>query len=282
MKKVISAGLILAVTIISLSSCIRKKFKYMHDTSEIARIEVVEFTREYDHALEKDVAHQLTLATVADSDDFISRLSKIPHHSFINGELLYIDHKCIAFKVSYSNGDYEVFTSSARAWYYSETDHLELFSIHSGFNSKKIGELMHSYVSDINGVYTFMHDVTEITRIEYVNITNEDGVSIVNEEGQKTHEVINEIADIDEFIRDQQSMRYIYEFDPEYEDAERPSTGKCFIITYANGDYEHFNQSRRIEASIRDDGNGYYKDYVNMGRFAPDDYAAFEAKYAGG
>ena len=164
------------------------------------------------------------------------------------------------------------------AWYYSDTDHLELFSIHSGFKSKKFYELMYSYVSDINGVYTFMHDISEIARIEYVDITSEDGVSIVNEDGQKTYEVINEIGDIDEFIKDQQSMRYIYNFNPEYEDAKRPSTGKCFIITYANGDYEHFDQSRRIEASPRDAGNGYYEDYVNIGRFAPEDYAAFEAK----
>ncbi len=271
--KSISLLLVLVSVMLYFTGCIPSKFDYLHDTTDISKIEVVEFAYVDEAESGSPTTKEVTLATVSDIDDFVSRLSDIPYRYMYNDILYFpVAEKCVAFKISYSNGDYEVFDSNHKVCYYNETQKTDTNVGMYEFKVERFIELQLSYLSNDKAMYTLMHDSSKVSCIDFVTAIDLDDAT--------TYEVVFNVKNIDEFIKDQQSITYLYDLIYDATEESIHSGDKAFRITYSNGDYEIFNQTARLEVHKRDNQK-HFVDTISIGRFDPAEYAAFEAKYAG-
>lgn len=110
-----------------LSSCQRTAYIFMHPREEIMSVEIVEA----DYDASSGEASQQTLVAIKDKDSFLNKLEKIGYKNRLIGGPTGIDDRYIAVKISYKNGDYEVFDYGARSEYTSS----EGYDVYLGFGS---------------------------------------------------------------------------------------------------------------------------------------------------
>jgi hypothetical protein len=88
------------------------EFIYMHDVSKISSIEIVNSTVQGDGSVECE-----TLSIIADMADFIDRLSKIDYvytNEEITNDMYRMMDQKNAVKITYQNGNYEIFSHNHR------------------------------------------------------------------------------------------------------------------------------------------------------------------------
>jgi hypothetical protein len=119
-----------------------------------------------------------------------------------------------------------------------------------------------------------MHDISKIIAIDFVKVSED-------QDGNDLYEVISTVDNIEEFISDQQGLRYIYDTENPDRDRHVIAYGhELFRITYSNGNYELFGENIRQEVCTI--CNAYWHDiYVCIGTFDSVEYENFKAKYAG-
>ena len=254
MKKSILSVLVIVSLLFSFTGCLPDKFSFAYDTNDISGVEVVEFT--YDHRSE--TPHTRTIVKIADTEDFIERLSKVPYYSTPHPPFG-MTNKCLAFKVEYENGNYEVFDQGAKGVYRQESDSFYAYEMISTFKGESFYKFLHFYLPDNDAIYTYLYPVEEISSVDMVKVGDDYSL-----------EVIKSIENIDRFVEQHQALRYTY--NPiEYDSYEcRAGVGdSVFRITYQNGDYELFNAVSRMEIY------GGSSRVVYIGRFDEDEFNIF-------
>lgn len=262
MRKILCLILIVSSFTLPLTGCKwPSDFSYLKDTSEISAIEVVEFSNDWNDYTKSTK----TITNITDVVGFISGLSAVPYYSSFHDPRC-MDHKCLAFKISYADGSYEIFNNRAKYVYISETEYFSDCAMASTFNSKEFDEFLYSHLPSERAVYTYMHPTEEIATVELGKRTYTDG-----EDG---FDVTKKIEDIEDFIRHHQSLDYTYNpAGNETKNVVVKNGEYAFKITYSNGDYELFSALGREE---------YYQSscwHVNIGRFNESEFQGFIDKY---
>ena len=265
MKKTIAA-LTLISTLFCLVSCLGpRKFKYMHDTTEISRVEIVEVV--YD--CRADDLNILSLTEIPDVDEFVARLSDVKYRAVFTDPFFFNRiAKGLAVKVSYSNGDYELFNTSSRARFYCDSGGLDL-NVHADhFDEYEFKSMLQHYLQHTQAKYTRMYDSSEIEAIDYVKCNYENG--------KDSYEVLAAIGDVPAFIADFDKLQYLYDAPgTDGREAMITSGEEAFRITYKNGDFELFNEKGREEVCSLHSPKGA----VNIGHFDSEQFSAFVKKY---
>lgn len=269
MKKLLCVLLTFMLVCAYLSGCSSKRFEFMHDTSEIASVYVIDYSYNCDFRHDYEQTNQVILAEVADVESFAQALLSIPRsREYMLNDM---QEKHLAFKVQYTSGDYEILVSNAKIQYHSEIDILDISALFSGigFDEQQFHALIISYLAGIDAKYTLMYDSSKISSVDFVRASYLAG--------ELQFEVISTVNGIDEFIQDQQSLKYIYDTKADNYEHSVASGDEVFRITYENGSYELFGQTVRHEICSICRKPTYVA--VNIGYFDAEEYASFEAKY---
>ncbi|MBQ7362815.1 MAG: hypothetical protein IJW48_00020 [Clostridia bacterium] len=115
MKKIriIFTFIYVCLCLICLSSCWGSKYEFMHTREEIVSVEIVEADYDYTNS----TPSQDTLLVIDDYNSFLDKLESLNYDWRVIGGPVGIDSKCVAIKILYQNGDYEVFNYAGRAEY---------------------------------------------------------------------------------------------------------------------------------------------------------------------
>jgi hypothetical protein len=257
------ALLLLISLSLQFSSCsYRKRFKTMHDASEIVKIEIVEFGEEK----EGGVHFRKTLLTIDNISDFMDELSRVeyigylldfsPTPVYIKGEL--------GIKISYKNGDYEIRNDNYKA-YYTVTDGYFPRRPDGVFNSEQFRTLLEKHLEQCKSpIFYFMNDTSEIEKIEIV-----DAYSVDYEEKQ---DKIAEVTDVTLFLEQMGSLTYRYKVKEGVSNGALHKGHRDAVkIYYTNGDYEVIDNNSRV-LYIESMKHHMYKAYI--GEFNADEFNA--------
>ena len=265
-RRILSAILMLSAVLLCFNGCVPKRLKFMHDTSEITHAEIVFYT--YD--CEKATSKTQTLSHIDNLDSFLSRLSGIKYRNILLLSQEAMDDNGIAIKLSYENGDHEIFNEHSRAAYDSASSSVDYMARTYSFKSDEFWELLIDYLPSGTISYPFMHSAEDVSRIDFVT-------GIGTRFDVHSTKVICSIENPAEFIRDIESIEYIYNSYEEQKIAQSGAhNGKYFKITYENGDFELLNRLAIIQVC---NANNNHISYLYVGRFNSDGYAELVNKY---
>lgn len=246
----------LTVLLMIFWSCAETEHRFIHDEEMISKIEIVEYDR---FSLREEKA--VVLVEIPDREAFLANLKKIEHKDALRGPVGF-GQRTIAFKITYENGDYELFDDRHQAEVY---DGLYDGSGMIGyFEREQFYELMSSYLADVeNAAFNLLHSDIPIASIDIIKTYTENS---------KQHEtVIATVDDRDDFISKLLEIDYTCFNDDlsqnsawEYKDKDM-----AIKITYENGDYEIFSYNCREEYRTTTDN---YHPNVYIGTF---DYEQF-------
>lgn len=266
MRRILSALLTLSAILLCFNGCVPKRLEFMHDKSKITRAEIVFYT--YD--CEKATSKTQTLANIDDIAGFVTRLSKQKYRNALFLKQEAMDDNGIAVKLSYGNGDYEIFNEHSRAAYDSASGSADYMAKTYSFKSDEFWELLLDYLPSGTISYPFMHSAEDVSRIDFVT-------GIGTSFDVHSTKVICSIENPAEFIRDIESIEYIYNSYEEQKIAQSGAhNGKYFKITYENGDFELLNRLAIIQVC---NANNNHISYLYVGRFNSDGYTELVNKY---
>lgn len=130
------------LVILCLAGCGPAQPVFMHDRTEIEKIEIVEAY--YDFEINQPV--QICLSLVDDNNTFMDALNQV-ECKFYYGDPVGVDFKVVGVKITYQNGDYEVFCYQGRAEYFYETDEYSAYEDRGRcFDKQEFGELLQGYL----------------------------------------------------------------------------------------------------------------------------------------
>ena len=142
--KTIKTFNLLACTLLCLTlllSCGKTKYEFMHPREDMVSVEIVE--ADYDYI--QGIASQKTLVVINEYNNFINKLENIEYGRYLIGDPTGIDSKCIAVKITYKNGDYEVFDYGARSKYISG-EFYDVYCGYGSFSKKEFYALLEEYI----------------------------------------------------------------------------------------------------------------------------------------
>ena len=263
MKVILKKNLIVLILLFSLTlqltSCIKGKIEYMHDKSEISRIEIVEAS--YD--CRDDKATQYLISPVDNIQEFLNELDKLDTTFYIIGGFPQgIEYNSLAIKILYNNGDYQLFNCHEESLYYADLDEYHIYEGTTIIDSE-LEALITKYLDSAeNPVFRYLHEKSLVSSVEIVENTRDHGF-----------EIHTSVEDKESFFARLESISYTH--DVEYRHAI--SFGdKSVKINYVNGDYEVFTHCLR-EVYLENWNGRYFPVY--MGNFEENAFNALMQKY---
>lgn len=136
--------LICFVIFFSGSGCVKKRYRYMHDISNISSIEIVRVSK-----YNKDInGHplQITLLTIKENSEFLNDLSEIEFTSVFGYAYSIEEDNAIAIKLMYNNNDYELITACGGANYYFSEDYYYPYAGEMTCNVLEFNALIDKYL----------------------------------------------------------------------------------------------------------------------------------------
>ena len=265
--------LFIIISIIPLSiftSCdIRAKFKFEQDVSNIVRIEIVE--AEFNWMTKKESQH--VLLEIEDIDKFLNELRNIKYKKSLFGESsLGVYDRILGVKITYNNGEYEVFNNGLKSCYYH--DEIGYRERQMGyFNASDFYNLLFRYLEDAeNPEFRFLYDMSGMSSIE-----------IVKSESDRHFfdyfSTVSVILDSQTFIEKLKSIDYIYynskitQNPPLWDEP-----GMAVKINYSNGRSEIFSHNIRSETYTNIYGE-QMKSYTYIGTFDEEAFYALLLEY---
>ena len=244
--KIYFSAILLLSVLFHLASCYITKYRFLHNTSEIVSIEIVENRYTIEDSLSKD--YQNVLVTIESTDSFLNEFQSIPYTMpLYNGMVLSFRDSELGIKFTYSNGDYEILSSGAyNLVYRSESEyHYAVSDIIGFFDDEEFNNLVAKYLDQCeNPKFYIMHDQNNISSIEVVDAymcKNEDG------ELELSYSTVTNLEDTADFLSELGSLNYRYTLQKlgnsqVFDNNEHRDAIK---ITYRNGDYEIFGSDWR-------------------------------------
>ena len=246
----------LTVLLMIIWSCTETEHRFIHDEEMISKIEIVEYDS---FSLSEEKA--VVLVEIPDREAFLANLKKIEHKRALR-DPSGISQRTIAFKITYENGDYELFDHASQA---EVSDGLYDGSGMIGyFEREQFYELMSSYLADVeNAAFNLLHTDIPVSSIDIVKAYTENS--------KQYETIIASVDNCDEFLLALSEIDYTYFNDDlsqnsawEYKDKDM-----AIKITYENGDYEIFSYDQREEYRAETDN---YHPNTYIGTF---DYKEF-------
>ena len=116
MKK-IAYFLPIVLLAVLLSGC-RANYRYLHETSQITEIQIVEITDFVTGDEGLTIPEFRTICTIGDTDALLDDLSDVKCYSYIN-DPSGVGIGSVGLKLLYDNGDYDLLSASGTARYYA-------------------------------------------------------------------------------------------------------------------------------------------------------------------
>lgn len=258
----------LASQILLYTGCSHNVYKFDQARSNIETVEIVEA----DYFFGSGYGEQNLLVAIDDVDSFLEKLENIEYEESLSGPDP-IEKRTLAVKVSYKNGDYEVFDSKSKSSVMSENEGVYRGRVFGAFDTDEFYDLIFEYLSSVKEFeYHYMHDMSEIKSIEIVKT--------IAQYNSFSYESILQIDDKTGFIKELNGIDYTYANDEicdgvyDYKDQN-----SAIKITYQNGDYEVFSYNHRDEAQISNDGNTIYRTGSYIGTFNKQQFDELIDKY---
>ena len=267
--KLIAVILVLVVASSQLESCIsriaRSEYEFLYDTSEITSVEIVEAYTDYSLDC---VRVQNLLVKIEDKDDFLKKINEIYYTDVVFGTYINgIVNSTVAVKVKYSNGDYELFRSAARA--VCQNGNYDEYAWIGQFDSEQFKEFIMYYLATATDpVYYYIHDKSRIISVE-----------IVTEDYKENPENSIVVENYNEFLSEFESLSYVYTNEKLYDGNYVENFDYAIKINYDNGDYELVISTAR-EQYLTYENLGLRNAY--MGTFDATEFDALIGKYAPG
>lgn len=254
--------------ILSYTGCVRNVYKFDQERINVKTVEIVEA----DYFFETGRGTQNSLVVVDDVDSFLKELERIEYKKSLS-EPDTIEKRTLAVKISYKNGDYEVFDSENKSSVIIENEGVYRGRVFGSFDTDAFYDLLFDYLCNVKKCeYNYMHVVSEIQSIEIVKT--------VAQYNSFSYETIVKIDDKASFIEELRSIDYVYVNDDicdgvyDYKD-QNPA----IKITYQNGDYEVFSFNHRDEAQVLNDGSTIYRTGSYIGTFNKQKFDQLIEKY---
>ena len=246
----------------AFGSCAKTEHRFIHSEETVSKVEIVE----YDNYSLREKA--IVLAEITDCEAFLTDLKKITHKRALR-DPAGISQRTIAFKITYENGDYELF------------DHRRYAEVFNGlydgsgmigyFEREQFYELMSSYLANVeNAAFNLLHSDIPIASIDIIKTYTENS---------KQHEtVIATVDDRDDFISKLLEIDYTCFNDDLSQNSKWQYTDKDIAvkITYENGDYEVFSHNSREEYRAETDN---YHPNVYIGTFNFEEFYSLLSEY---
>lgn len=227
------------------TGCLRSVYEYDQERSNIVSIEIVEAN----YSFETGCGTQSVLLTIDDIDDFLDKIENIKYSESFSSPGT-IEKRTLAVKLSYENGNYEIFDANNKSSVISENGGFYQGRIFGSFD-ETFYDMIFDYLSAVEKCrYNYMHDVSEIESIEIVKSTA--GYNSLS------YNTITTISDKAAFIEQLNDIDYVYTNDEicdgvyDYRDQDL-----AIRIVYKNGNYEVYNYNHRDEVQIVNDSIRY-------------------------
>ena len=262
--------------ILQLSSCYKTNYKFIHNTSEIISVEIVENRYTIEENVRKD--YQNILVTIENTDEFLDDFKSISYTMpLYNGMVLSFGYSEIGIKFTYSNGDYEVLSSCVYKLVYrgeNGYDHA-VDGIIGFFDEEQFYTLLKNHLSECNDATFFlMNDSDMISSIEIV-----DGHMHESDNGKLefSYDFITKVEDVERFLTELHGLKYSYAIHPlkNGQVLQKDQHRRIIKITYNNGDYEIFDKDWR---DIYVDKINKYIDDAYIGEFDQEQFDALIEK----
>ena len=277
LKKFISVFIFLGI-VIQFFSCYRTEYKFIHKTSEIISIQIVENR----YTIEENMYHdyQNVLVSIDNIDMFLKEFKSIPYTMPLYNGLVYsFSDSELGIKFTYSNGDYEILSSGVYSLVYkieSEYDHA-VDGVIGFFDEEQFDALVSKYLEACEKpVFFFMHDKKDILSVEII-----DAYVYKLSDGslEFSYNNISEVKVTSDFLNDLSVIDYNYTLQ-EWENGGNLKENEhrnIIKITYINGDYEIFDNDWRSMYNSKIDT--YFHD-AYIGEFDKDQFDALIEKYS--
>lgn len=259
--------LCLLVQLFLYTGCSLNAYKFDQEKTNIKRIEIVEAN----YSFFLSTGTQNTLVVIDDIDHFVDEIRKINYEGSISGPEK-IEKRTLAVKVSYKNGDYEVFDSNNKSSVIRENEGVYRGRIF-GFFDDEFYDLLFDYLKNVkNCRYNYMNDPEKISLVEVVKTNAKNNML--------SYESLAIINDCTDFIDELNAIDYIYINDDicngvyDYKDLEL-----AIRIEYENGDYEIFTYNHRDEVQVMGDGEKIYRTGTYIGTFDKKQFDELIEKY---
>ena len=227
-----SFALFISLTVV-FTSCARKKpFEFMHDLSEIEKVEIVDFGCLYDGCDFNDVIR--ASYPVEDINAFLSDFKAVDFKRGTAHRGQFDNSRAI--KIVYSNGDYEFISVDVKSLtaYDDYEDSIGWF-----YNNEQFVELLEKYSpprdsGDIT-VYSFMYPESEIVKIELVDVSYRH-----NRQFPISEKAAYPIEDTESFLSDFREVECRTGGWAKW-DKLIDSEARMIKISYAHGEYEYID-----------------------------------------
>ncbi|MBE6536979.1 MAG: hypothetical protein E7673_03390 [Ruminococcaceae bacterium] len=258
MKRLLVLILCSSLLLFYLSSCmVRVKFKLCEDENDIVSINISEVN--YD--VSRQYFRESVILKIDDTHDFMKRIHEITYKISLYGGPRGIEFNSLAVKISYSNGNYEVFDDSLRSVYDVDDGWHDLMP--GSFDKKKFDDFLFGYIGNLdNQSFNYMRDKEDIVKIEIVETADRSSDDTV----------LCEIGDKDSFIKDFENLDYTY-----VNRSQNSREGNRAVkIFYSDGSNEQIWYHYRVQHA---NDNAVWGSYI--GAFNEEQFNALIAKYVG-
>ena len=251
--KVLALILIVCIAI-QLTSCEKNNFEFLHESSEISSIEIVESRFDW----EQNNYYANTLVRIDDKDSFLSELNGVAYRSSgIFAPVYSFSDSDIGIKIMYLNGDFEVIYNKHGRVKYTTSDNVTQTDNTGSFDGVEYNALLEKYFALCDDAkFYLMHNRTDIISIEIVDASYEFDQEI--QKGTYKRMALANVDDIDAFLDKLNSIEYKYTLkENDRKDSIYKSEHRNAVkITYINGDFEVIDNEWRelyIEAKPNKD-----------------------------
>ena len=242
------------------------KMKLDQEESNIETIEIVEANCSFVNA------HvHVPIMVIEDKEEFLNKLKKIKYKDYpMFGIFHGIGERTLAVKITYDNGDYEVFSHDEKSNVVAENGGYYRPKPFGWFDDS-FYDLIYEYLDQVPQKYNFMHSTSQIKTIEIVNS--------VAKETSLSYETVAKVADQTKFIEELNKIDYVYRNDEICDELYNYRDQNLAVrIEYQNGDYEVFTYNHKDEAHVSDE-TIYYLTGTYIGTFNKDQFSELIEKY---
>ena len=244
-KKLVAFVLFIGL-ILQLSSCYSTQYRFLHSTSEIVSIEIVENRYEIEDNIYND--YQNVLASVENIDEFLNEFQSISYKMpLYNGLVLSFGNSELGVKFTYANGDYEVLSSGVYSLDYCADSGYTyaLDDVIGFFDTEQYDALVEKYLKKCDDPKFFIMNNAEFIQSIEILDTYMSGSS--NEALDIAYSTVCDIEDVERFLDELYALEYNYTLSKEKTGTLITTTEHNFVIqiSYINGDYEIFDSDWR-------------------------------------
>ena len=129
--------------ILSYTGCVRNVYKFDQARLNIETIEIVEAN----YSFKTGCGTQNSLVFIDDVDSFLKKIENIEYKESLSGSDT-IEKRTLAVKVSYKNGDYEVFDSENKSSVIIENEGVYRGRVFGTFDTNAFYDLLFDYLSN--------------------------------------------------------------------------------------------------------------------------------------